>query len=286
MPPADLRVLFLSDTHLGLTAGTRTGASRRNDVHFDAFHRALAPAFRREVDLVVHGGDMFYRSRVRPGLVLRAFDPLKRLADIGIPVVIVPGNHERSAIPFPLLAAHPGIHIFDRPRTFTLNVRGISVAIAGFPNDRDQIARTFAVLLERTEWNAHPTDIRLLLIHQTVEGATVGPVDYVFRRGPDVIPGRSIPAGFAAVLSGHIHRQQVLITDLRGRMLASPVFYPGSTARTSSAERLEDKVFVILEIAPDAPAGGRMVAMELHELSPAGAFIPAMREVDRVQIRN
>src|SRR5262249_28418537 len=162
------------------------------------------------------------RSRVKPGLVLRAFEPLKRVADAGVAVVVVPGNHERSAIPYPLLAAHPGIHIFDRPRTFALNVRGMRVAISGFPNERDPISERFESLCDQTQAGSLVADIRLLCLHQTVEGATVGPVGYVFRRAPDVIPGRAIASGFAAVLSGHIHRHQVL-------PLAAPVFYPGAT---------------------------------------------------------
>src|SRR5688572_14059744 len=152
MPPSSIRVLFLADTHLGLPG------------HFGPFERALEPAFRGEVDLVVHGGDVFYRSRVKPNLVLDAFAPLKRLADAGIPVVVVPGNHERSAIPYPIFAVHPGIHIFDSPRTFALNVAGARVAIAGFPNDRDTIAVHFNDLLERTGWRSVQSDIRLLCV--------------------------------------------------------------------------------------------------------------------------
>ena len=224
------RLLFLADTHLGLPN------------HFPPFERALEPAFRGEADAVVHGGDVFYRSRVKPGLVMRAFEPLKRLADRGIPVVVVPGNHERSAIPYPMLAMHPGIHIFDRPRTFRFNLAGIDVAFSGFPNDRNNIRASFPNLVQQTGWQTAPADVRLLCLHQTVEGATVGPADFVFRGAPDVIPRHAIPDEFTAVLSGHIHRHQVL--DAAG----TPVFYPGSTERTSWAERNEAKGYLRMNI--------------------------------------
>ena len=267
MSSENLRVLFFSDTHLGFAARSRTGEDISDD-YFSNFHRALEPAFRREVDFVIHGGDVFYRSRLRPGLVFRAFEPLKKIADLGIPVFVVPGNHERSAIPFPLLAAHPGVHIFDRPRTFTLNVRGVGVALSGFPNDRNRIADLFPLHVSRTDWRSQHADIRLLVMHQTVEGATVGPVDFMFRRAPDVIPGRAIPPGFAAVLSGHIHRHQLLTADARRRPFASPVFYPGSTTRTSGAERFESKGFLTMTIAPGPESGGRVSGWTFHELSP------------------
>lgn len=248
-----LRVLLLADTHLGL-----------GPEHTTSFERALEPAFRGEVDLVVHGGDVFFRSRVKPGVVLRAFEPLKRIADSGVPVFVVPGNHERSAIPFPLLAAHPGVNLFDRPRTFALQLRGLSIAISGFPNDRDHIRERFGHHVEQTQWQSTQAELRLLCMHQTVEGATVGPADFVFRGAPDVIPGRAIPSGFAAVLSGHIHRHQVLRTDLAGRALGAPVFYPGSTERTSSAERFEAKGSVTLTLAGDTRTGGRICSWSFH----------------------
>lgn len=258
MASPTVRLLLLADTHLGLSS----------HAHFANFHRALLPALRGEVDLVVHGGDMLYRSRVKPGLVLRAFAPLKAVADAGVPVVVVPGNHERSAIPFPLLAAHPGVHVIDRPRTVSLHVRGMKLSIAGFPNDRDRIRETFPSHLDRTGWTSSRADIRLLAMHQTVEGASVGPVGFTFRAGRDVLPGRAIPPGFAAVLSGHIHRHQVLSQDLGGRPLAAPFFYPGSTARTSSAERHEPKGYVTMELAPHRDRG-RVASWSFHELDSA-----------------
>lgn len=271
MPHRDIRVLLLADTHLGfdLPRRPRSDRPRRGEDFFESFERALQSAFRGEVDLVVHGGDVFFRSQVKPGLVLRAFEPLKRVADTGVPVVVVPGNHERSAIPYPLLAFHPGVHIFDRPRTVVLNVRGVEIALAGFPCERNGIGERFTGLVERTGWRSVRSDLRLLCFHQTVEGATVGPAGYVFRRDPDVIPGRAIPNGFAAVLAGHIHRHQVLTADLAGRRLAAPVLYPGSTERTSAAEDGEEKGYVTMALEPDS---GR-VAWAFHRLGPASSLV-------------
>ncbi|MGZ5442131.1 MAG: metallophosphoesterase family protein [Thermoanaerobaculia bacterium] len=263
-----IRVLLLADTHLGfdLPVRPRTDRHRRGEEFFDAYELALQPALRGEVDVVIHGGDVFFRSRVRPSLVMRVFQPLKRIADAGVPVIVVPGNHERSAIPYPLLAAHPGVHLFDRPRTIALNVRGVDVAVAGFPCERNGIRDRFRDLVERTGWRSVPSALRLLCFHQTVEGATVGPVDYVFRTNADVIPGAAIPRGFAAVLAGHIHRHQVLTADLSGRRMATPVFYPGSTQRTSAAECGEAKGTVTLELAPDVDGKGSLRTWAFHPL--------------------
>lgn len=264
--PRRVRVLLLADTHLGLDLPQRPRSDRprRGEDFFAACERALAPARRGEVDLVVHGGDLLYRSRVPAGLVRRALEPLLAVADTGVPVVLVPGNHERSALPYPLLAAHEHLHVLDRPRTVRLALAGADVAVAGFPCVRDGVAAVLAERLRRAGDDGGG-DVRLLALHQTVEGAAVGPAGYTFRGGPDVIPGRLLPAGFAAVLAGHIHRHQVLRRDLAGRPLPAPVVYPGATERTSFAERDETKGFAILEVEPSA-AGGVLRDVAFHAL--------------------
>jgi DNA repair exonuclease SbcCD nuclease subunit len=98
----------------------------------------------------------------------------------------------------------------------------------------------------------------VLCIHQTVEGAQVGASNYTFRGGPDVVCGSQLPGGFAAVLSGHIHRSQVLTQDLAGRPLASPVIYPGAVERTSYAERLEPKHYAVLRLRPGDQGAGTL----------------------------
>lgn len=260
-----VRALLVADTHLGLELPQRprTERLRRGRDFFANFERALEPAFRGEVDLVVHGGDLLYRSRVAGGLVAMALEPLLQVADTGVPVLLVPGNHERSRLPFPLLAAHRHLHVFDRPRAFVLPVAGSTVVACGFPCEREDIRDRFAARLAATQ--PPPGDLRLLCLHQTVEGATVGPAGYVFRAGADVLPGRAIPAGFAAVLAGHIHRHQVLTRDLSGRKLAAPVVYPGSVERTGFAERDEPKGYLVLELEPSA-VGGRLARWDFCEL--------------------
>ncbi len=139
-----VRVLLLADTHLGFDLPFRPRIERRRRGHdfFANFEIALEPAFNGEVDFVVHGGDLLYRSKVPAALVEMALAPLVRVAESGVPVFIVPGNHERSKIPLHLWGTHPKLHIFDRPKTFMMDLGGGPVALSGFPfqrNARDSI---------------------------------------------------------------------------------------------------------------------------------------------------
>jgi exonuclease SbcD len=247
-----IRVLFLADTHLGFDLPFKPRVKRRRRGHdfFANFERALEPALAGEVDLVIHGGDLLYRSRVPPALVEMALAPLVRVAQAGVPVFVVPGNHERSKIPLHLWGIHPNLHIFHQPKTFALDLDGKRVALSGFPFHQD-IREHFRALIEQTEYDRVGSDLRLLCIHAAVEGAQVGPSNYTFRHGPDVIPGSIIPGDFAAVLSGHIHRSQILTHSLAGKLFAAPVVYPGSIERTSFAERFEKKHYTVLEFHPE-----------------------------------
>ncbi len=215
------RILFLADTHLGFDLPLRPRIERRRRGHdfFDNYERVLDAALAERVDAIVHGGDLLYRSRVPARLVQQAFAPLKRMAEVGVPVYLVPGNHERSHIPHAMLALHPRIHVFDRPQTFALEAKGLRLALAGFPCERKEARKRFAALVEDTGWRDAGAAVNLLCVHQAFEGATVGPSDFTFRSGDDVVRAADVPVPFAAVLAGHVHRHQVLTSDLGGRPL-------------------------------------------------------------------
>jgi DNA repair exonuclease SbcCD nuclease subunit len=245
-----MRILFLSDTHLGFDLPARPRVERRRRGHdfFRCFEAALAPALAGEVDAVVHGGDLLYRSRVPAWLVDAALAPLRRVADRGVPVLLLPGNHERSRLPRPLLARHERLHLFDRPRTVRLEARGLRVAFAGFPYAPAVRARFPALLAEAAGDGGDPgTDLRVLCLHQCVEGATCGPADFTFRDGDDVVRQADLPPGYALVLAGHVHRHQVLRPPGR-----PAVVYAGSTERTSFAEAAEEKGAVVVDLAAAA----------------------------------
>ncbi|MEO8621563.1 MAG: metallophosphoesterase [bacterium] len=249
----DVRILLLADSHLGFDLPVRPRVERRRRGHdfFANYRTALEPAFAGDVDVVVHAGDVFDRPIVAPTVAHQAYEPLRRLAERGVPVFVVPGNHERSRLPHTHFASHPNLHIFDRPRTFHVDVRGAAIAFSGFPYERRNARARFSELLEQTAWQSAPAAHRVLCIHHCIEGATVGPQNFTFRTADDVIALRDVPQEFAAVLSGHIHRHQVLTADLQRRPITTPVLYPGSLERTSFAEADETKGFMVVRLGLD-----------------------------------
>ena len=156
----------------------------------------------------------------------------------------VPGNHERSRLPASPIFHHQNFHLFDRPRSFSLEMEGMEVTWGGFPNIRHTVQKDFPSQLAKVGYDRESEALKILCMHQSIEDAVVGVQNYTFRRGPDVVGREQFPDYLDLVLSGHIHRQQVL----RSRT-GTPLLYSGSIERTSFAERLETKGFFILNLA-------------------------------------
>ena len=246
----EIRILLLADTHLGFDLPVRPRVERRRRGHdfLANYAAALDPALAGEIDIVVHAGDVFDRPTIHSTVAYQALEPLRRVAERGVPVFVVPGNHERARLPHARFASHRNVHVFDSARTFVVEVRGTRIALAGFPYERNNVRSQFPELLRQCEWEREQAAHRLLCVHQCVEGATVGPADFTFTSGEHVVRLHDIPSEFRAVLAGHIHRHQVLTTDLRGRRIAAPVLYPGAIERTSIAEIDEPKGFMVVHV--------------------------------------
>ncbi len=203
---------------------------------------------RINVDLVIHGGDVFFRSKVSNKIADKAYDAIFSLAEEGFPIVIVPGNHDRSILPSSLFLQHPNISVFWEPGVFTLYLRDQMLHVAGFPFIR-QIGNEISDIVHPLAKAIPKNELAILCMHQTIEGARVGPSDYVFRKGPEVVSISELDSSFAAYLSGHIHRHQILWKqepDIDQSQI--PIIYPGSIERTSFAERNEEKGFVVLTL--------------------------------------
>jgi exonuclease SbcD len=250
-----VRVIHVSDSHLGfdLPIRPRTTAEgrlrpRRGEDFFANLERAFDYAHQVKADAVIHTGDVFFRSKLPPAIVDRAYGCLTRFAERGIPLVILPGNHERSRMPPSLLLRHQHIHVLDRPRAVRLEGARGSLEVVGFPYRKDARAALLELVVDAGPRGA---DACLLAVHQAIEGSWVGASaerGVRFERQPDVIARDGVPGCFHAVLAGHIHRRQVLRVGARRDV---PAIHCGSVERTSAQELYEPKGFVDLSITVD-----------------------------------
>jgi DNA repair exonuclease SbcCD nuclease subunit len=92
----DLKFIHLADTHLGLNWPP---IGRQDRIQIQVYGRAFASivdaALEKEVDFVVHGGDLVDRPRPSTAAWNRLLEQLPRLKNAGIPFIVTPGSHDR-----------------------------------------------------------------------------------------------------------------------------------------------------------------------------------------------
>jgi DNA repair exonuclease SbcCD nuclease subunit len=258
-----LNVVFLADTHLGFDwpRRPRIQTRRRGGDFFTNYQRVLRHAVTSGADIIIHGGDVFNRRRVSPQVVDLCYMALFEAAEKDIQCFLIAGNHDGAQLPVSLFLGHPNIHVLERPTTKSVSIRGVTVAVSGFPFIRRSIRSRIRKVIDDCAWSETEADIRILCMHQAIQGAVVGTHDYVFNFGDDVIRRADIPPVFCSVLAGHIHRSQIL--HGQGGM---PIIYAGSIERTSFAERGEAKGFYDLRVMPTPDGIGRISAINFIEL--------------------
>ncbi|WP_019200325.1 exonuclease SbcCD subunit D [Tsukamurella sp. 1534] len=88
-----MRFLHTADWQLGMTRHflDADAQARFTDARLDAITRLGAVAREREAEFVVVCGDVFEDNRLAPAVIARSLD---RIAAIGRPVYLLPGNHD------------------------------------------------------------------------------------------------------------------------------------------------------------------------------------------------
>ncbi|MGC9366807.1 MAG: metallophosphoesterase family protein [bacterium] len=252
MKKSKVKILFFSDTHLGFDYPLRNINERvsRGEDFFRNFQYILEFAVNQKVNCLIHGGDLFYRSKIPPVIVNRVYKRLIEFSKYRIPLFIVPGNHERSNLPPSIFFENPYLNIFSSLKTFHIhlneNLNTPDIALTGFPYQKN-IRSNFSNLMMEMKSSLLKSQLNLLCMHHIVEGATIGPKNYTFRKGKEVIKINDLPRNFQAILCGHIHRRQVLWKKNSPENI--PVIFSGSTERTSFAEKNEPKGFYLIEFS-------------------------------------
>ncbi|MBD3218633.1 MAG: exonuclease SbcCD subunit D, partial [candidate division Zixibacteria bacterium] len=93
-----VRFIHMADTHLGAGGfGNRlspNGINQREEDICRAFTRAVDKTIELEPDFVIHAGDLFHMVRPTNRIINFAIKEIIRLTHVGIPVVIISGNHD------------------------------------------------------------------------------------------------------------------------------------------------------------------------------------------------
>lgn len=234
-----MRIVATADTHFGFEYGRTVVAKKESIERMNlAFENVLNEAVSKKADLVLHGGDMFNRSSPKKAVIKKAYDIIHKFAENDIPLVVIPGNHDKSVLPESLIS-HFNTNIYFMNK---LKLLGLSeVAILSFPFEGNSPRTIFEKVAKIAKEN--PAQKIVVLCHQLFDGACFGPHNHIFTKRIDTLETEKLPENVLLVISGHIHRSQEL---QNGR-----VYYTGSIERTSFMEITEPKGYLLIDIEDD-----------------------------------
>lgn len=237
-----MRIVHLSDTHLGFSAYSKIdpadGVNMREKDFYRAFEQAIDKTIELKPDAVVHAGDLFDVPRPTNRAIVFAQRQLIRLSDAGIETVLISGNHStprlsESANIFRLFEPWKHIHPVHEPGIRTITVGDLTVHVAPHSTEPP---------LARLVTEMHPskdTRYNVAVLH-------IGVIDPRNKFMMDEFNEQSVrredlPRDFDHIALGHFHG----VKDLG----AGNVWYSGSTERLSITEHDQEKVILEVDLA-------------------------------------
>jgi DNA repair protein SbcD/Mre11 len=276
-----IKLLHTADIHIGMENYGRIDPVTGINARVMDFLRRLTDigdyAIERGVDVFIFAGDAYKTRDPNPTHQREFARRIKKIADAGIPVIMLVGNHDLPAVAkratsidiFGTLDV-PNVYVGNREEVLQVTCRGgqpLQVATAPYPLrtallSKEQAQGKSLAELDTALQNAmianigalaaearQRPDIPAILVgHFSVNEASHGSEQNIMIGRDAAIP-RSILAdpAFRYVALGHIHKHQSLNGDLQ-----PPVVYSGSIERIDFGEEHEPKGFIVAEIG-DGP---------------------------------
>lgn len=271
-----LKFLHIADTHIGIENYGRIDPSTGLHTRLQDFVKCLRHAFQtaldEEVDAVLFAGDAYRSCDPTPTHQREFASAIRLLVEVGIPVVMVTGNHD-SPVSFGKATSldifdtlrTAGVRVATRDELISLETKSGPLQVACLPwlnrsrlaahddyraLDQEQIvaalqdlgAEIIAGLAEQVD----PEHASVLLGHVAAADAALSGTEQtaLIGRDPVFLTGTLANAAFDYVALGHIHRFQ----DLNPGG-SPPVVYAGSVERIDFGEESEAKGFCVVTIS-------------------------------------
>lgn len=279
-----MKLLHTADIHLGAKNYGRMDATtglntRLLDVQ-RSFGFMVERALDEDIDLFLFCGDAYHTADPTPTQQKIFAQCLQPIADAGIPIVLIIGNHDHpvshgkasSLDIFPYLDGE--VHLFRRPQLDVIDTKSGPLQLLAMPwpirsliltKDEHrakapdelkafieqkyvEFIQTTATSIQAGEQGLSPDVPTVMAGHLTVQGAELAGSERtsLIARDPKFTVGQLAAPPIDYVALGHIHQPQD-----RNAGHHPPVVYAGSIERVSFKERGERKGFRIVEIHRD-----------------------------------
>lgn len=233
-----IRLMHLADLHLGAPLShLGDGAAQRSQELESALSRALDSAPEKNVHAILIAGDLFDSFNPPPDLVARVKAAFKKVADGGIPIILIPGTHDSRRYSQCVYkhAEFPGVDVFmESGKPILKNLNGRDVYFYGFSGERKKDGG--AAFCRGPKEGVH-----IALVHGPVVEAehwTSSARDFPLR------PKELEISGFDYVALGHHHNFREY------RLGKTTAVYPGTLEGLKFGEE-GDRYLVIAEIGDD-----------------------------------
>lgn len=271
-----IRLLHFADIHIGMENYGRidksTGVSRRVLDFLDRFDDLIDYGLERGVDLVIFAGDAYKRRSPSPTYQRAFAKRIKRLADAGVPVVLLVGNHDlptmakkASSVDIFSTLDVPNVIVGRDYEVHTVETRHGPVQVATVPypirqrllvDDEyrglsideldDALQRIVTDIIAGLKSELDSDVPAVLAAHLSITGATYGSERSVMI-GRDALVAKSAiddPA-WDYVALGHVHKHQSLNQSATAH---PPMVYAGSLERIDFGEEGDPKGFCWVEL--------------------------------------
>jgi exonuclease SbcD len=287
-----LKVVHFADLHLGVETYGRpdpaTGLSSRLLDFLAALDQLVDYALENRVDLVLFCGDAYKSREPTPTQQRELARRINRLAQGGVPVFLLTGNHDlpnafgraTATEIFDTLAIKK-VYVSSRPDVYCIPTESGPLQIVTLPwlrrsallskeetkdLDFSQINQRMQEVLTGIVANSvqklDPNLPAILAAHVWVVGAKVGSeAGMTIGQEHTLLLSNIAHPAFDYVALGHIHRHQVL------QQKSPPVVYAGSLERLNFGEEADDKGFYVVDIEPDEESGKRQVSFDFHPVA-------------------
>lgn len=272
-----IRLLHIADIHIGMENYGRldpqTGINARVMDFLRRLSDAVDYALDHEIDVVIFAGDAYKTRDPNPTYQREFARRMKQLADAGIPVILLVGNHDLPAVAqratsigiFRTLAV-PNMIVGDRERLLQITCRRgqpLQVATVPYPlrsrlltssGYRGRLITEIDHLLQQImveniralaiEARQRPEVPAVLVGHFSVQEASQGSERNIMIGRDVAVPrGVLVDPSWDYVALGHIHKHQSLNDAAH-----PPVVYSGSIERIDFGEEREAKGWVVATI--------------------------------------
>lgn len=267
--------IHTADSHFGVEnygkLDSKTGLHTRLLDFQKSFSSIIDFAIEKDADFFLFCGDAYKTAYPTPTQQKLFLQPLMKLYNAKIPVVIIVGNHDHplsfgKANSLDVFNTLPldGFHVFSRPDILNLKTKNGIVQIVGIPwptrnnliareqhklkNSKeitDYLSTSIGKIIQSFADKLDPQIPAILAAHLTVSSGIFSGSEKcaVFGNDPIFLPSQLAIKPFNYVALGHLHRHQNLNSksDI-------PIIYPGSTERIDFGERKEEKGFCFVKL--------------------------------------